>query len=107
VKLGQLTLWKQRQELLPSAERKARCNLCLYTALHLRFGKLHDPDSSLFTCRWLSLSCSWGLPAPGTHTQNPGGISARRDLSTPTEITWFPPALPQTKKERPNIALQY
>lgn len=55
----------------------------------------------------LSPSCNWGLPPPGTCSQNPGGISARSDLSTPTEITWLPLALPQTEKERPNIALQY
>lgn len=55
----------------------------------------------------LSLSFNWGLPSPGTCSQNPGGISAHSDLSTPTEITWFPLALPQMQKakHRPAILL--
>lgn len=111
-KLHQFTRWKQRQELLPSAEHKPRRSLHLYAALHSRFGKLHNLCGSFFTCKLrcsaqqrckLSSPFNWGLPPPGTRSQNPGGISARRPLNTHWNHMVFSPSAASDQTSPCNI----
>lgn len=106
-KLDRFSRGKRRQELLPRA-RLLQPALGATAALPLRFGKLHNPYGSSFTCKLHaqpSPPSDWRLPPPGMGSHHPGGTSALTSLSTPTEIPRVPLELPQREKERPSIPL--